>query len=316
MQYRDGLIIGSACEAGEIYKNILNGVDENILMNNARFYDYLEIQPTGNNEFLTRSGRVNGAKGLENINLKIVQIAEKLNKPYVATGDVHFLDPEDEVYRRVIMGAQGFSDADEQAPLYLKTTEEMLEEFSYFGEQRAYNAVIGNPNNIADSIDQIIPIPEETFPPIIEGSEDQIRNMTTDKAHLIYGDVLPEVVEKRLEKELNSIINHGYSVMYLIAQKLVTKSLQDGYLVGSRGSVGSSFVATMCDITEVNPLPPHYICNNCKNSDFFLDGQYYLVQICLIRIVHNAVSHIKRMVMIYLLKPSLVLMVTRSLILT
>ncbi len=272
IQYREGLIIGSACEAGELYKNILNGVDENILMNNARFYDYLEIQPTGNNEFLTRSGRVNGAKGLENINLKIVQLAEKLNKPYVATGDVHFLDPEDEVFRRVIMGAQGFSDADEQAPLYLKTTEEMLDEFSYLGEQRAYNAVIGNPNNIADSIDQIIPIPEETFPPIIEGSEDQIRNMATDKAHLIYGDVLPEVVEKRLEKELNSIINHGYSVMYLIAQKLVTKSLQDGYLVGSRGSVGSSFVATMCDITEVNPLPPHYICNDCKKSYFFLDG--------------------------------------------
>lgn len=272
MQYREGLIIGSACEAGEIYKNILNGVDENILINNAKFYDYLEIQPNGNNEFLTRSGRVNGAKGLENINLKIVQLAEKLNKPYVATGDVHFLDPEDEVFRRIIMGAQGFSDADEQAPLYLKTTEEMLDEFSYLGELRAYNAVIGNPNKLADSIDQIIPIPEETFPPIIEGSEEQIRNMTMDKAHSIYGDVLPEVVEKRLEKELNSIINNGYSVMYLIAQKLVSKSLQDGYLVGSRGSVGSSFVATMCDITEVNPLPPHYVCTACKKSHFFFDG--------------------------------------------
>lgn len=272
MQYRDGLIIGSACEAGEIYKNILNGADENLLMSNARFYDYLEIQPNGNNEFLTRNGRVNGAKGLENINLKIVQLAEKLNKPYVATGDVHFLDPEDEVFRRVIMGAQGFSDADEQAPLYLKTTEEMLDEFSYLGEQRAYNAVIGNPNKVADSIDDIIPIPEETYPPIIEGSEEQIRSMAMNKAHLIYGDELPEVVEKRLEKELNSIINHGYAVMYLIAQKLVTKSLSDGYLVGSRGSVGSSFVATMCDITEVNPLPPHYICNDCKKSHFFLDG--------------------------------------------
>lgn len=272
MQHREGLIIGSACEAGEIYKSILNGVDDNTLMNNAKFYDYLEIQPGGNNEFLTRNGRVAGPKELEKINDKIVQLAEKLGKPYVATGDVHFLDPEDEVYRRVIMGAQGFSDADEQAPLYLKTTDEMLDEFSYLGEERAYNAVIRNPNLIADSIDSIIPVPEETFPPIIEGSEDQIRDMTMNKAHSIYGDILPEVVEKRLEKELTSIIKHGFSVMYLIAQKLVTKSLQDGYLVGSRGSVGSSFVATMCDITEVNPLPPHYICTNCKNSEFFLDG--------------------------------------------
>ena len=272
MQHREGLIIGSACEAGEIYRSILNGVDDNTLLNNAKFYDYLEIQPGGNNEFLTRNGRVTGPKELEKINDKIVQLAERLGKPYVATGDVHFLDPEDEVYRRVIMGAQGFSDADEQAPLYLKTTDEMLDEFSYLGEERAYNAVIRNPNKIADEIDVIIPVPEETFPPIIEGSEDQIRDMTMDKAHSIYGDVLPEVVEKRLEKELNSIIKHGFSVMYLIAQKLVTKSLQDGYLVGSRGSVGSSFVATMCDITEVNPLPPHYICTNCKKSEFFSDG--------------------------------------------
>ncbi|MDF2891426.1 MAG: polymerase alpha subunit [Clostridia bacterium] len=272
MQHREGLIIGSACEAGEIYKNILNGVDDNTLMNNAKFYDYLEIQPNGNNEFLTRNGRVSGPKELEKINDKIVQLAERLGKPYVATGDVHFLDPEDEVYRRVIMGGQGFSDADEQAPLYLKTTEEMLDEFSYLGEQRAYNAVIKYPNQIADEIESVIPVPEETFPPIIEGSEDQIRDMTMNKAHSIYGDVLPEVVEKRLDKELNSIIKHGFSVMYLIAQKLVTKSLQDGYLVGSRGSVGSSFVATMCDITEVNPLPPHYICTNCKKSEFFMDG--------------------------------------------
>lgn len=272
MQHREGLIIGSACEAGEIYRSILNGVDDNTLLNNAKFYDYLEIQPGGNNEFLTRNGRVAGPKELEKINDKIVQLAERLGKPYVATGDVHFLDPEDEVYRRVIMGAQGFSDADEQAPLYLKTTDEMLDEFSYLGEERAYNAVIRNPNKIADEIDVIIPVPEETFPPIIEGSEDQIRDMTMNKAHSIYGDVLPDVVEKRLDKELNSIIKHGFSVMYLIAQKLVTKSLQDGYLVGSRGSVGSSFVATMCDITEVNPLPPHYICTNCKKSEFILDG--------------------------------------------
>ena len=272
MQHREGLIIGSACEAGEIYKNIMSGADDNTIMNNARFYDYLEIQPNGNNEFLIRNGRVSGPKELEKINDKIVQLAERLGKPYVATGDVHFLDPEDEVYRRVIMGAQGFSDADEQAPLYLKTTEEMLDEFSYLGEQRAYNAVIGNPNKIADEIETVIPVPEETYPPIIEGSSEQIREMTTNKAHSIYGEVLPEVVEQRMEKELNSIIKHGFSVMYLIAQKLVTKSLQDGYLVGSRGSVGSSFVATMCDITEVNPLPPHYVCTKCKRSEFFLDG--------------------------------------------
>ncbi|MDF2840213.1 MAG: polymerase alpha subunit [Clostridia bacterium] len=272
MQHREGLIIGSACEAGEIYRNILSGVDDNTLMNNAKFYDYLEIQPISNNEFLTRNGRVAGPKELEKINDRIVKLAEKLGKPYVATGDVHFLDPEDEVYRRVIMGGQGFSDADEQAPLYLKTTEEMLDEFSYLGEERAYNAVIRYPNQIADEIGDIIPIPEDTFPPIIEGSEDQIREMTMNKAHSIYGEVLPEVVEKRLEKELTSIIKHGFSVMYLIAQKLVTKSLQDGYLVGSRGSVGSSFVATMCDITEVNPLPPHYICTSCKTSEFFMDG--------------------------------------------
>lgn len=272
MQHREGLIIGSACEAGEIYKNILSGADDNTLMNNARFYDYLEIQPNGNNDFLIRNGRVSGAKELERINEKIVQLAEKVGKPYVATGDVHFLDPEDEVYRRVIMGAQGFSDADEQAPLYLKTTEEMLDEFSYLGEQRAYNAVIANPNKIADEIETVIPVPEETYPPIIEGSDEQIREMTMNKARSIYGDVLPEVVDKRTEKELNSIIKHGFSVMYLIAQKLVTKSLNDGYLVGSRGSVGSSFVATMCDITEVNPLPPHYVCKKCKKSEFFLDG--------------------------------------------
>jgi DNA polymerase-3 subunit alpha (Gram-positive type) len=271
-QYREGLMIGSACEAGEIYKSIINGADDNTLVNNAKFYDYLEIQPSGNNEFLIRNGRVAGYKELEKINDKIVKLAEKLGKPYVATGDVHFLDPEDEVYRRVIMGAQGFSDADEQAPLYLKTTEEMLDEFSYLGEERAYNAVIRYPNRIADDIDHIVPVPENTFPPIIEGSEEQIRSMTMDKAYSMYGEALPEVVEKRLEKELNSIINNGYSVMYLIAQKLVAKSLQDGYLVGSRGSVGSSLVATMCDITEVNPLPPHYLCKSCKTSEFFLDG--------------------------------------------
>lgn len=272
MQYREGLIIGSACEAGEIYRSILNNADDSLIVEQAKFYDYLEIQPNGNNEFLVRTGRVNGVEGLNEINRKIVKLGERLGKPVAATGDIHFLEPEDEIYRRIIMGGQGFSDADEQAPLYFKTTDEMLEEFSYLGKEKAYEVVITNPNKIIEQIEDIKPIPDETFPPKIEGSEEQIREMTMKKAHSIYGDELPEIIVKRLEKELNSIINNGYAVMYLIAQKLVTKSLSDGYLVGSRGSVGSSFVATMCDITEVNPLPPHYICPNCKKSEFILDG--------------------------------------------
>ena len=274
IQYREGLIIGSACEAGEIYKMVLNNTEESIVTENAKFYDYLEIQPVANNEFLIRNGRVSGFKELENINKKIVELAEKLGKPYVATGDVHFLDPSDEVFRRILMKGQGYSDADEQAPLYLKTTEEMLDEFSYLGKKKAHDAVIQNPGIIAEQIEVITPIPEETFPPIIEGSEEQIRTMTMDKAHEIYGENLPEVVQKRLDKELNSIINNGYAVMYLIAQKLVAKSNSDGYLVGSRGSVGSSFVATMSGITEVNPLPPHYVCTVCKTSEFIMDGTY------------------------------------------
>lgn len=272
LQYREGLIIGSACEAGEIFRNLLNSVDGNTLLENAKFYDYLEIQPNGNNEFLLRKGRVSGTQELENINKKIIALGEKLGKPVVATGDVHFLEPEDEIYRRIIMAGQGYSDADEQAPLYFKTTGEMLNEFSYLGKDKAYEVVITNPEKILEKIEDIIPIPEETYPPKIEGSEEQIKEMTMKKAHELYGEVLPEVVVKRLEKELNSIINNGYAVLYVIAQKLVTKSLSDGYLVGSRGSVGSSFVATMCDITEVNPLPPHYLCPKCKYSHFFLDG--------------------------------------------
>ena len=272
MQYREGLIIGSACEAGEVFRNILNNIDEKTLLENARFYDYLEIQPNGNNDFLVRNKRVSGISELEYINRKIIDLGEKLGKPVVATGDVHFLEPEDEIYRRIIMAGQGYSDADEQAPLYFKTTEEMLCEFSYLGKDKAYEVVITNPEKIVEKIEDIIPIPEETYPPKIEGSEEQIKEMTMKRAHELYGDVLPEVVEKRLEKELNSIINNGYAVLYVIAQKLVTKSLSDGYLVGSRGSVGSSFVAAMCGITEVNPLPPHYLCPNCRYSHFFLDG--------------------------------------------
>ncbi len=274
LQYREGLIIGSACEAGEIYKAILNNLDENTIYENAKLYDYLEIQPIENNDFLIRNGKVKGIEELQDINKKIIKLAEKLKKPVIATGDVHFLEPEDEVYRRVLMAGQGFSDADMQAPLYLKTTDEMLKEFAYLGKELAYKVVVENPSQLIEEIDSIIPVPEETYPPRIEGSEEQIRMLSMTKAHSIYGDVLPEIVEKRLEKELNSIINNGYAVMYLIAQKLVTKSLQDGYLVGSRGSVGSSFVATMCDITEVNPLPPHYACPNCRGSEFSLDGTY------------------------------------------
>ncbi len=272
MQYREGLIIGSACEAGEVFRSILNNADENTIIENARFYDYLEIQPNGNNEFLLRNGKLSSKEQLETINKRIIELGRKLNKLVVATGDVHFLEPEDEIYRRIIMAGQGYSDADEQAPLYFKSTNEMLEEFKYLGKETANAVVVENPNKILEQIEDIIPIPEETYPPKIEGAEGQIKEMTMKKAHALYGEELPEVVVKRLEKELNSIINNGYAVLYLIAQKLVTKSLSDGYLVGSRGSVGSSFVATMCDITEVNPLPPHYLCPDCKHVEFFLDG--------------------------------------------
>lgn len=272
MQYREGLIIGSACESGEVFRNILNNMDENTIIENARFYDYLEIQPNGNNEFLVRNGMVANKTELEAINKRIVELGKKLNKMVVATGDVHFLEPEDEVYRRIIMAGQGYSDADQQAPLYFKTTDEMLKEFEYLGREVAFSVVVRNPNRILEQVEDIIPIPEETYPPKIEGAEEQIREMTMKRAHELYGDTLPEVVDKRLEKELNSIINNGYAVMYVIAQKLVAKSRSDGYLVGSRGSVGSSFVATMCGITEVNPLPPHYLCPKCKYSSFFLDG--------------------------------------------
>ncbi len=271
-EMRDGLIIGSACEAGEVYRAILDGRSDEEVMKVCEFYDYLEIQPIANNNFLIEKGNVKDEDELREINRKIYNIGKKLNKPVVATGDVHFLEPEDESFRRIIMAGKGFKDADNQPPLYLKTTDEMLKEFSYLGEDVAKEVVIVNPNNIANEIESIKPIPDETFPPKIEGAEEEIRNMVMTKVHSIYGENLPEVIQKRLDKELNSIINNGYAVLYLIAQKLVAKSLEDGYLVGSRGSVGSSFVATMSDITEVNGLPPHYVCPNCKKSEFFLDG--------------------------------------------
>ncbi|MDD2481167.1 MAG: PolC-type DNA polymerase III [Lutispora sp.] len=271
LNYGEGLILGSACEAGEIFRSIMNNVDESILLDKAKLYDYFEIQPLANNQFLINNG-VLDKKGLIEINKKILELGRKLNKPVVGTGDVHFIEPEDEVYRRILMAGQGYSDADEQAPLYIKTTEEMLEDFNYFDKDTAYEIVVENPTKISDIIEEIIPIPQETYPPKIDGAEEQIKEMTMSKAHSIYSDELPQVVKERLDKELNSIINNGYAVMYLIAQKLVSKSLRDGYMVGSRGSVGSSLVATMCDITEVNPLPPHYVCGNCKYSYFFTDG--------------------------------------------
>ena len=273
MEMREGLIIGGACEAGEIYRSVVGGKSDEEIKEVMSFYDYVEIQPIANNAYMIEKGSVKDEDELKDINRKIYDLAREINKPTVATCDVHFLDPHDEAFRRIIMAGQGFGDADNQPPLYLRTTEEMLKEFAYLGSEVAKEVVIKNPQAIANSVEENLkPIPDETYPPKIEGADDDIRNMTMNKVHSIYGDPLPEVVQKRLDKELNSIINNGYAVLYLIAQKLVAKSYSDGYLVGSRGSVGSSFVATMSDITEVNGLPPHYVCPKCKKSHFFLDG--------------------------------------------
>ncbi|MDU7452720.1 PolC-type DNA polymerase III [Clostridium saudiense] len=273
MEMREGLIIGGACEAGEVYRSVVGGKSDEEIKEVMSFYDYVEIQPIANNAYMIEKGSVKDEDELKDINRKIYDLAKGINKPTVATCDVHFLDPQDEAFRRIIMAGQGFGDADNQAPLYLRTTEEMLKEFAYLGTDIAKEVVIKNPTEIANSVEENLkPIPDETYPPKIEGADDDIRNMTMNKVHSIYGDPLPEVVQKRLDKELNSIINNGYAVLYLIAQKLVAKSYSDGYLVGSRGSVGSSFVATMSDITEVNGLPPHYVCPKCKKSHFFLDG--------------------------------------------
>lgn len=274
MQMREGLILGSACEAGELYRALLDGEPKQRIEELVHFYDYLEIQPLGNNKFMIDSPRVENIHSMEdikNMNRKIVELGETYGKPVVATCDVHFIDPDDAAYRKIIMAAEGFPDADNQPPLYFRTTDEMLAEFDYLGEEKAREVVITNTNLIADQIEKIKPIPDETFPPKIEGADEQLRQICMDKAHSIYGDPLPPLVQDRLETELNSIISNGYAVLYIIAQKLVWKSVADGYLVGSRGSVGSSFAANMAGITEVNSLPPHYVCPNCKYSDFDSD---------------------------------------------
>ena len=264
IRHREGLIFGSACEAGEVFRALTKGEPWEEIKRLASFYDYLEIQPIGNNNFMIAKGMAKDEEQLRDWNRDILRLADELGKPCCATGDVHFLEPEDEAFRRILMAGQGFSDADNQAPLYFKSTDEMLKEFSYLGEDRAYEVVVKNTNEIADMCDVIRPVPRENYPPHIDGCEDDLRNMCYDKAKRIYGDPLPEPVQARLDRELGSIIGNGYAVMYIIAQKLVTKSLADGYLVGSRGSVGSSLAAFMSDITEVNSLAPHYLCPDDK----------------------------------------------------
>ncbi len=274
-KYREGLIIGSACEAGELFRALLDGQSDEQLARIVRFYDYLEIQPLGNNRFMIESEKhpdINSDEDLIELNKRVIKLGEQFNKPVVATCDVHFLDPEDEIYRRIIMTGKGFKDADNQAPLFLRTTEEMLDEFSfYLGSEKAEEIVITNTNMIADMCDRIAPVRPDKCPPVIENSDQQLTDICYRKAHEMYGEQLPEIVEARLKRELNSIISNGFAVMYIIAQKLVWKSVEDGYLVGSRGSVGSSFVATMAGITEVNPLSPHYYCKKCHYTDFYSD---------------------------------------------
>ena len=272
-KYRDGLIIGSACEAGELFRALVNGRSDAEIARIVKFYDYLEIQPIGNNRFMIKKDDcyVQNEEDLRDLNRKIVALGDKFHKPVVATCDVHFLNPEDEVYRRIIMAGKGFEDADEQAPLYLHTTEEMLHEFDYLGADKAFEIVVTNTNKIMNMCEELIPVRPDKCPPVIENSDQMLKNICWNKAREIYGEELPEIVSERLERELNSIISNGYSVMYIIAQKLVWKSNDDGYLVGSRGSVGSSFAATMAGITEVNPLSPHYLCPKCYYNDFYSD---------------------------------------------
>lgn len=273
-KHREGLILGSACEAGELYRALIEEKSDTEIARLVSFYDYLEIQPLGNNKFMIESEKLPNITSMEDIkelNRRVVKLGEEFHKPVVATCDVHFLDPEDEIYRRIIMAGQHFSDADDQAPLYLRTTEEMLEEFAYLGSDKAQEVVVTNTNMIADMIESMSPVRPDKCPPVIEDSDKVLTDICYKRAHELYGEKLPEIVEARLKRELNSIISNGFAVMYIIAQKLVWKSVEDGYLVGSRGSVGSSFVANMAGITEVNSLSPHYLCPKCHYYDFDSD---------------------------------------------
>ncbi|NLW06892.1 MAG: PolC-type DNA polymerase III [Clostridia bacterium] len=271
-QYREGLLLGTACEAGELIRACLAGAGTEQLLKIASFYDFLEIQPLDNNDFLIRQGKVDSREALIELNKKIILLGRELQKPVVASGDVHFLHPQDAIFREILFAGQGYED-EAQAPLYFKTTEEMLAEFNYLEPETARQVVIDNPRLIADQIEAIQPIPDEFYPPEIAGAEAELTRIVETNARNYYGDPLPRVVKSRLEREMQAIIGHGFAVLYLIAHKLVQKSNSDGYLVGSRGSVGSSLVATMAAITEVNPLPPHYRCPQCRFSDFITDGK-------------------------------------------